>query len=543
VNPQPAREVAIAHFTLRRIDWQISIALTLVLLVIGALRMAPRAAGVYHDDGVYLATTKSLTEGHGYRLVDLPGAPPQTKYPFAYPLALAALWSLWPVFPDNLLLLKGFSVCCSAAAIGGTYLFLVRFRYGTRRASATACLVAATANAVGYFAAQTLSEPLFAVVTLAVLWITEDLRFRRSERGRDSLIGLCMALPFLTRTLGATVTLAALWQTHKESRLTRWIVGGACLAAGSWVVWVAVAARFLGTDQAAPSYYSASNYIGWWTETSWRVPARNTLWIIFGTAQLLCEGLAAWVPWPVPVALGLSAWCEILAGRAANRLLPRALGLYVLVTILWPWQPRRFLVPMLPFLAFYASEALRVASQQWRAKWSAALTATFVGAVVSSNIYEQAALVRLTQESGYPYPTLAAAREAKVHWADYEDLFIWLRTHTDRGAILGSGMDTMLYLYTERQAIRPFVVRPTALVYGESLPPLGTQAEFVDRLRSDHVSYVIELPMVGFSEMKPFGDLITATKRVRPSCLREVYRAQSDSRFVVYQTAPDQCGT
>jgi hypothetical protein len=55
------------------------------IIVLGAARMAPRVCGVYQDDGMYVATAKSIAEGEGYHLINLPGEPAQTKYPFLYP--------------------------------------------------------------------------------------------------------------------------------------------------------------------------------------------------------------------------------------------------------------------------------------------------------------------------------------------------------------------------------------------------------------------------------------------------------------------------
>src|SRR5215469_13734567 len=58
--------------------------------------------GRHHDDTIYLASAKSLAEGHGYRIASLPREPLQTKYPPVLPLLLAPLWKLAPGFPEHL---------------------------------------------------------------------------------------------------------------------------------------------------------------------------------------------------------------------------------------------------------------------------------------------------------------------------------------------------------------------------------------------------------------------------------------------------------
>ena len=37
-------------------------------------------------------TARSLAEGHGYRIISLPGSPPQTKYPILFPHLLSLPW-------------------------------------------------------------------------------------------------------------------------------------------------------------------------------------------------------------------------------------------------------------------------------------------------------------------------------------------------------------------------------------------------------------------------------------------------------------------
>jgi hypothetical protein len=54
--------------------------LSYVVAVYGICYLAP-GYGLFDDDGVYLVTAKSLAEGTGYRIVSLPNAIPQTKYP------------------------------------------------------------------------------------------------------------------------------------------------------------------------------------------------------------------------------------------------------------------------------------------------------------------------------------------------------------------------------------------------------------------------------------------------------------------------------
>src|SRR5437870_12014220 len=62
--------------------------------------------GLYQDDAIYVVTAKSLAEGHGYRILSLPGEPFQTKYPILYPLVLSVIWKTYPDFPHNLVAIE-----------------------------------------------------------------------------------------------------------------------------------------------------------------------------------------------------------------------------------------------------------------------------------------------------------------------------------------------------------------------------------------------------------------------------------------------------
>jgi len=72
--------------------------------------------GVWEDDGVYLVTAKSLAEGTGYRRIDLPGQPFQTKYPPLYPFLLSCIWRIAPGFPGNIVAMQIFNAACGTGA-------------------------------------------------------------------------------------------------------------------------------------------------------------------------------------------------------------------------------------------------------------------------------------------------------------------------------------------------------------------------------------------------------------------------------------------
>ena len=218
----------IKPFTRRH--WLVAAALFTCVIVLGASRMAPGVSGVYHDDGIYVATGKAIAEGKGYHLINLPGEPPQTKYPFLYPAVLSVFWKMWPAFPDNLALLQGFSLLCSAMAIAISFLYLVRFGYFSDTECAIAGIICATSPSLLYFSTQTLSEPFFAVLLTCGLWMGDEVMTRRApgSRRENWVAGVIIALPFLCRVIAAPIAVLCAVLVAWRKRSIWVLVGAAC---------------------------------------------------------------------------------------------------------------------------------------------------------------------------------------------------------------------------------------------------------------------------------------------------------------------------
>ena len=95
------------------------------MLSVGALALVTGIAivdalpvGVFHDDAMYVVLARSLASGHGYRYLNLPGAPAATQHPPGYPALLALVSWFAPAFPANLVAFKTLNaVIASASAV------------------------------------------------------------------------------------------------------------------------------------------------------------------------------------------------------------------------------------------------------------------------------------------------------------------------------------------------------------------------------------------------------------------------------------------
>ena len=539
----PISSLAPRHF-------YIAAALGAIVIALGALRLTPQVCGVYHDDAVYVSTAKSLAEGRGYRLINLPATPPppQTKYPPLYAATLAGVWTLWPKFPANLIALQAVSLMSAALAVSLAYLYLIRFRYADSVTCALAAAICATSPSFIYFATQTLSESLFSLVLVANVWLLESGERSGRMKLREFSEGVMLTLPFLCRSVGICFYFPALVRVLKQSATALPYAAGALLAALPWVAWIAVNLQHAAGPAA--SYYTVENYVSWWAidASVVRVALLNIFWVLTSIGALQVEGLAA-MGFSERVAfllLSLLLFTIIGGGvcltllRTCQRGGPLVLffGAYLVVIVFWPWPPPRFVVPLTPllgvfFLLFVQRLGGRVIPR--RARISVFLVAVLV---LCTNVLQQARIANVVRQTGYPY---AGVPEERISWSRYTETFNWLKANVETDAVIASGLDTMVYLYTDRRSIRPFVQRPTGLYYMSGEPPLGTAAEFRSHLLSSGAGYLLELPMPGFREEQPLAQLIQETLASRPGCLRERFRLPNDSRFIVYAVVQSHC--
>src|SRR5262249_20292926 len=155
----------------------------------GSLRLVPGGSGVFHDDAVYVVSAESLAEGRGYRLLNLPGAPAQTKYPILYPAVLAVGWTALPTLPSRLAGMQALTLLLAGAAVGRGFLYVVRQRYAARLAALAAGMLCASAPNVLFYCTATLSEMPFALLVIVALWATDE-HVRGGRTRRRALVGV-----------------------------------------------------------------------------------------------------------------------------------------------------------------------------------------------------------------------------------------------------------------------------------------------------------------------------------------------------------------
>ncbi len=354
-----------------------------VLVVLAALAVyvavviarAPRIIGEYEDDGIYLATAKSLADGHGYHHPHLPGTPGQTKYPILYPLLLAGLWRVFPDFDGISAAIPIVNTVLWAAGSWAAYLVM-------RRAWKVPWWLPACGVALAFAHTGTLgllqtamSEPLYLTCSMAALLALRPgaASSERPPRGlgfvSGAAAGFFAAAAYLTRSIGLAVIVAVLAELIARRRWRALLVAAGIIALViiGWQAWCLHATAANANNPAAAAMTYDLNYSSWLPHslaTLGRVVMYNAVasagefYIL--VAPFRVPAIEAVLNGQAPGLIQLHIMVTVaaalaLAGAVAafNRAAPALhiyLAVYLGLVLIWPFPPMRFLLPVFPLL-------------------------------------------------------------------------------------------------------------------------------------------------------------------------------------------------
>jgi hypothetical protein len=521
-----------------RQDVLVAAGLAIVVLVAGCWYMVLGVSGNFQDDAIYVSTAKALAQGEGYRLINLPNSPVQTKYPFLYPALLAIIWKLWPSFPENLLAMQGLSLLMGAATVALSYMYMLRFGYCTRGVALASGLLCAASSGFLFFCTQTLSEMPFALLLVVSLWAFDrQIRAPSESRSFQFLLGFLIALPFLCRTIGAILPIVGLIIICCLGRPVFWVALGSLTGMLPWVVWVLIHLGGGGHDTVTIYY---TDYLGWWSlfglSSIIRIFFFNIVMVGISITMLSLGVMLSFLTptfWTVFGNLLCSTTLvTVLKQLRQGQLLPWCLIGYLFVTCLWPWSPFRFLVPILPLLLAYLLRAIWVMLQGLsfppRHRY---LLAVGLTVLVTANLVLVYRGGQVRHDTSYPYDRL---QDPPVCWSSYKGIFEWLAKHCQPDDVIASGLDSMVYLYTGCRAFRPYIADPMSMFYGLDRPTTGTEQDLIQILKAGKPRYLVHTPVPGVIEAKPFTKVLNRLLVNQPGWLQPVY-VGDDQRFVVYE--------
>jgi hypothetical protein len=528
-------------FSSHHTDLLVGMALVVCAFVAGFLFMVPTVTGVFHDDGIYVSTAKSLALNEGYHLINLPGNPPQTKYPPVYPVLLSLIWRIWPTFPDNVRVMQLLTLFMSALSVGLGYYYVVTCGYFRRSVAVVAALLLATSHYVLYYSSLVLTEMPFSFFLILALLAVDRLSRSTSNRKMDQvLVALAIVLPFLTRSIGAVLIPIAIIFLFLHRRGS-WLI--VALPAAVLLGWFAWTARSQGSSPAA--YYYTS-YWAWWKDLiDLRVLGRVIFFnlvglssgVIYSGATFLTK-VMSWDPhlWFWIAIPGIPVFVGMWRGARKKALLPWVLIAYLLVVLVWPWPPQRFAIPVLGLLLCFLFDETRRVLGYLRpfagVRWAAAAVCVVL---VVSNVWQAKAVAAFNHRT--QYPTTVSSWRNPVEWSSFSEAFGWIRTNTNGTDIVASYFDSMVFLYTGRRAFRPLVVAPASPYYGIESQPV-TAEQLFQTLRGGNGRYVLCTPFDRFDDKTSVRGLVEEFGRSHPGAVSTVFIGE-DSRFKVYEIRPD----
>jgi len=527
--------------SLNRQDVYVALGIGMLVVFLGYWYMVFGVCGNYHDDAIYVSTAKAIAQGQGYRLINLPGSPVQTKYPFLYPALLAIIWKLWPSFPENLLAMQWLSLLTGAATVAFAYLYLVRFGYCIRGVALTAALLCATSPGFLFFCCATLSDMPFALLSVLALWaLDKHISVGCQSRTSQLFLGLLVALPFLCRTVGVVLPLVGLIIVYFSGRPVFWVAAGCLAGMFSWVFWVLVHIGSGGQDLLT-TYYT--DYVSWWflfgIGSVSHVSFLNLMRL--STCKLGVEGfkmllwyrnITVWLK--LGTLMSLATLVTMSRQLAKGRLLVWYIIMYLFVICLWPWPPYRFVVPILPFVLAYLLRSIWIVLTPL---FSPLMRRYFPKVVASLMIMANIVLVydygMVRRQTHYPYP-YSVLRGPELSWASYSKVFEWIDKQCQPDDVIACPLDSMIYIYTGQRAFRPFIADSLSMFYGADNSPTGTVEDLIKLVKAYKPRYLVHIPVPGSSAEEPFAELLREFLVTEPGWLQPVY-VGDDPRFVIYE--------
>ncbi|GEM_PF-6598390 len=401
------------------------------------------------DSARYFILGEALAEGKGFRLINMPTAPVFVKLPPLFPLILAMgiqglrqfgnLARMWP-------LLKTISLLSFWGAM--VPLYILARRYEGRGRAVLAVVLTLTNPWVYRYATMLRPEGLYVLFTLSAILLVVRSEALEGRLARWALVFgvVSAALAWLTRTVGIVLLLAlvvyfAMRRRWKRVLLTVAVSGFISMPWAFYLIRVRgerVPDNYLaelfgqGYQGARMLIARMGSYGTSWAGLLFYAPSRVLAMAGHrGWSALLLSGLG-WL------SLGVVGYFGWTVGRGGTRrLLALYLAGYVIVTLLWPWQGEKFLVPLLPVVMLFLVAFLPAPIGRGR-RWLALLLALYVGA----NLVGVAVVCEQQVFERYPGP-----------WQDYQAVADWIEREIPAEAVVMARKPYLLYLWSAHRTV------------------------------------------------------------------------------------------
>ena len=458
----------------------------IVVLALALRAIDPLPVGGMYDDGMYVILAKALATGHGYRWINIPGAPAATHFPPGYPALLSLLWRAFPSFPANVLAFKALNALMLAVAAASLVYFAHRRLRFSTPAAALVAIAGCAAVPTLVLSTLVMSETMFLAGLCLLLPFAERVADGERADWEPLLLGVLTAGLTLVRTQGVALAAAVLVALliQRRWRAAAWFVGAFALCVAPWQLWQTAHRGAVPTAMRG-SYESYGGWLAHGFGTSGIALAGRT---IARTGAELFANVVVMSGAGLPlVARAVAAFGALaLFGLGLARLRRPAvvtflfICAYLAIVLLWPFTPSRFVWGVWPLLTLVMAAGV---SMVWRFRPDhAALRLARVGA----------GMVIATIVLGYATYTTRGYRgrwwsSIPRHAGEItRPLVRWTLQHTRPNAVVASNAEPLLYLYTGRSSV------PVASLSIDGYFAPASVASRVDALRSILRAYPVD---------------------------------------------------
>jgi len=454
---------------------------TVILLLIlssallSLLRFDSVIVGSFFDDAHYIILAESLFAGRGYRLINFPDAPVERAFPPGWPLLLTPLVGF---FPDNFTILKLLALFLWLASIPLIYrLFATRLQ--SPYLEALVAVVALNPHLVG-LSGTVFSEMAYLFFSLLTLNLFEIWQ-RQEHRHRVWLLLVVIFIALYTlmvRTIGLTLLVSILLylllnRRHRDLG----VIGGLLMLGLIPLAWFNLknggAFVFSESYQKHVNFVTSNlvNFVRPWEYLSILSPESfaNSVVPVFDLGRVM----ALITPGPghfFSITLLLLILLGYLISLRRYQLHQLYVALYLAIIYVWSVYTLRvelrLLVPLIPFLYFYLSQAMI---------WIA-------GRMTTSNRKLASSLTLI----GFCFLMLIGVVRNYHEWRNplgerVIDLSVgssWISTHAPADSVIMAFSPAATYLYARRQTV--------------AYPESGTDIEAY--IKSNGVDYILVQP-------------------------------------------------
>ena len=514
--------------------------------------------GLMEDDSIYFSSAREIAQGRGYVMPNIPGTPPATKYPILYPWMLSWVWRLDPHFPGNLVWAVVLNVAFGMAYLAAAFIFL-RGLKGVGDAPA----LLLTAFCAMHPVIQALSAYLMSDIPFAALALASCILSSRAVEGGTKkrtivFCGILSGLSILLRSLGVPVALGLFVGIALRSGWRR-----AFLFAGSVIPFLLVIVAHSMLIKPAPSMIAASScsdswrttwlyytsYTEFWKADIW---SNHVFWPMLKSnisTMLLQPGSYFIEPTVIRPALFTVVVLVILSAVAIRGLFRQAgegrwqpvhfaLAFYLLPVVAWDYaNAERFLIPFLPLIvaglwveARHLVLQLRSSVEKkhgFESKATLAFFALLACVLIVGTILSWRQNTRLLQDN---------SRERAALLAEKQQAYVWLRENTRAGSKILAYEDASLFLYSDRQSMRPTIFSPAGFYRPEVLD--SELSCIVSSAKPIGASYWLVADDDFGVEWEPAHSRGRSKERETEATLRPLFRS-TQGRVRIYGLEPD----